>query len=194
MEREKRILIVDENIARAEIIREGLREAGFADVIHLSTTFGLLAHVRDIDPDVIVVDMQNPSRDTLEQMFEVSRLVKRPVTMFVDQSDAEQTRAAVEAGVSAYIVDGLRKERIKPVIDMCILRFEAFARLEAELREAKDQLRDRGVIDQAKHMVMKAKGLDENAAYALLRTTAMRRNMKIAELARAILAASDLVT
>jgi two-component system, response regulator / RNA-binding antiterminator len=194
MEREKRILIVDENIARAEIIREGLREAGFADVIHLSTTFGLLAHVRDIDPDVIVVDMQNPSRDTLEQMFEVSRLVKRPVTMFVDQSDAEQTRAAVEAGVSAYIVDGLRKERIKPVIDMCILRFEAFARLEAELREAKDQLRDRGVIDQAKHMVMKAKGLDENAAYALLRTTAMRRNLKIAELARAILAASDLVT
>jgi two-component system, response regulator / RNA-binding antiterminator len=194
MHKTGRILIVDENPVRASIIQEGLREAGFVDVVHVETTFGLLARIQKIDPDVVVVDMASPSRDTLEQMFEVSRIVKRPVTLFVDRSDAEQTQAAVEAGVSAYIVDGLKKERIKPIIDMCVMRFAAFARLQSELREARSALEDRKLIDQAKRRIMAAKGLDEDAAYALMRRTAMNQKRRIAELARSILTAADLLS
>ncbi len=189
-----RVLIVDENPVRTALIENGLREAGFVDVLSSGTTLGLLARIHELDPDVIVIAMANPSRDTLEQMFQVSRLVKRPITMFVDQSDSDQTRAAVDAGVSAYIVDGLKKERIKPVIDMCILRFEAIARLETELREARSELEDRKIIDQAKGIIMAQKSLGEEAAYALMRRTAMNRKKRIVDLARAIIAAADLIT
>jgi two-component system, response regulator / RNA-binding antiterminator len=189
-----RVLVVDENPLRAGLIENGLRDAGFTDVVSTNTISGLLARVNAVDPEVIVIDMANPSRDTLEQMFQVSRLVKRPITMFVDQSDADQIRAAVDAGVSAYIVDGLKQERIKPIIDMCILRFEAFARLQDELQEARSALEDRKLIDKAKRVIMAAKGLDEEAAYALLRSNAMNQKRRIADLARAILAAADLIT
>jgi two-component system, response regulator / RNA-binding antiterminator len=194
MDSTTRILIVDENPLRAAVIEEGLREAGGIETIRVNTTLGLLARIGEIDPDIIVVDMQSPSRDMLEQMFQVSRLVKRPITMFVDQSDSEQIRAAVDAGVSAYIVDGLKKERIKPILDMCVMRFEAFARLQAELKEAKDALEERKTIDAAKRVVMKARSLDEDAAYALMRSTAMRQKRRLAELARSILSAADLFT
>jgi two-component system, response regulator / RNA-binding antiterminator len=194
MEQPRRVLIVDENAARAAIIEEGLREAGIAEVVIVATTFGLIARIHEIDPDVIVVDMQSPSRDTLEQMFEVSRLVKRPITMFVDQSDADQIRDAVNAGVSAYIVDGLKKERIRPIIDMCILRFEAFSRLRQELSDAKAALEERKLVDQAKRIVMASRKIDEDAAYQLLRKTAMNQKKRMADLARSIIAASELLS
>jgi two-component system, response regulator / RNA-binding antiterminator len=194
MEQPKRILIVDENAIRASIIEEGLRDAGFEHVVSIDSTFGLLARIHEIDPDVIVVDMASPSRDTLEQMFEVSRLVKRPITMFVDHADAGQIREAVDAGVSAYIVDGLKKERIKPIIDMCIIRFEAFNRLQQELSDAKLALENRKHIDQAKRLLMQAKNIDEDAAYQLLRKTAMNQKKRMSELARALIAAADLLS
>ena len=110
-----KIVIVDESPIRAAILKEGLRDAGFASVEHISEMHNLLARIYRIDPDVILIDLENPSRDVLEQMFQVSRVVRRPIAMFVDQSDATSIQDAVEAGVSAYIVDGLKKERIKPV-------------------------------------------------------------------------------
>ena len=187
-----RIVIVDESPVRAAILTDGLREAGFTQVIHLNETANLLARVYAVDPDVILIDLENPSRDVLEQMFQVSRIVKRPVAMFVDQSDSASIQASVDAGVSAYIVDGLKKERIKNILDTCISRFNAFSRLQGELDRARSALEERKVIDRAKGILMKAKNLTEDDAYALLRKTAMNENKKIAEVAQSVILAAEL--
>jgi response regulator NasT len=143
-----------------------------------------LARFAAVDPDVILIDLENPSRDTLEQMFQVSRHARRPIAMFVDKSDSATVQAAIDAGVSAYIVDGLRKERVKPILDVTISRFHAFDRLQTELNQAKSALEDRKFIDQAKAILMAQRNLTEKDAYVLLRRTAMSQNRKIAELAR----------
>ena len=189
-----KIVIVDESPIRAAILEEGLREAGFTGVVHISEMQSLLARIYALDPDVILIDLENPSRDVLEQMFQVSRAVKRPIAMFVDQSDSASIQASVDAGVSAYIVDGLKKERIKPILDLCISRFNAFAKLQDELDRTKSALEDRKVIDRAKGILMKLKGLTEDEAYVLLlRSTAMREKKKIGEIAQSILTASELL-
>jgi response regulator NasT len=193
-----RILIIDENAVRAAILEEGLRDSSVAGpplVVHRigHEAADLLPRIAAIDPDVILIDLENPSRDVLEQMFQVSRLAKRPIAMFVDQSDSETVQAAIDAGVSAYVVDGLRRERVKPILDLTISRFRAFDRLQRELKEAKSALEDRKLIEQAKAIVMKQKGIDEEQAYGLLRRTAMNQNRKIADLARALVAAAALL-
>ena len=188
-----KIVIVDESPIRAAILQEGLREAGFTGVHHISEMQSLLARIYAIDPDIILIDLENPSRDVLEQMFQVSRAVRRPVAMFVDQSDAASIQASVDAGVSAYIVDGLRKERIKPILDLCVSRFNAFAKLQDELDRTKSALEERKVIDRAKGILMKVKGLTEDEAYVLMRSTAMREKKKIGEIAKSILTASELL-
>jgi len=187
-----KIVIVDESPVRAAILEDGLREAGFMHVERIADTHNLLARIYAIDPDVILIDLENPSRDVLEQMFIMSRAVKRPVAMFVDQSDSASIQAAVDAGVSAYIVDGLKKERITSILDLCISRFNAFSRLQGELDRAKDALEERKVIDRAKGLLMKAKNLSEEQAYALLRKTAMNENKKIIEIAQSVLTAAEL--
>ena len=193
IESSPKIAIVDESPIRAAILEEGLREAGFTDVVRIDEMQSLLSRIYALDPDVIVIDLENPSRDVLEQMFQVSRAVRRPVAMFVDQSDAASIQASVDAGVSAYIVDGLKKERLKPILDLCISRFNAFAKLQDELDRAKSALEDRKVIDRAKGILMKLKGLTEDEAYVLLRSTAMREKKKIGEIAQSILTASELL-
>ena len=193
MDASLKIVIVDENPIRAAILEEGLREAGHVNVVRLDDTQHLLARVYAIDPDVILIDLGNPSRDVLEQMFQVSRAVRRPVAMFVDQSDAASIEAAVDAGVSAYIVGGLRKERVQNILDLCISRFNAFSRLQDELERTRSALEERKVIDRAKGILMTAKNLSEEAAYALLRKTAMNENKKIAEVAQSVITASELL-
>jgi response regulator NasT len=188
-----KIAIVDESPIRAAILEEGLREAGFTNVVRIDEMQSLLSRIYALDPDVIVIDLENPSRDILEQMFQVSRAVRRPVAMFVDQSDAASIQASVDAGVSAYIVDGLKKERLKPILDLCISRFNAFAKLQDELDRTKSALEDRKVIERAKGILMKLKGLTEDEAYVLLRSTAMREKKKIGEIAQSILTASELL-
>jgi response regulator NasT len=188
-----KIVIVDESPIRAAILEEGLREAGFAGVTHISEMHNLLARIYALDPDVILIDLENPSRDVLEQMFQVSRAVRRPIAMFVDQSDAASIQASVDAGVSAYIVDGLKKERVKPILDLCISRFNAFSKLQDELERTKSALQDRKIIDRAKGILMKLKGLTEEEAYVLLRSTAMREKKKIGEIAQSIVTASELL-
>jgi two-component system, response regulator / RNA-binding antiterminator len=188
-----KIAIVDESPIRAAILEEGLREAGYTDVVRIGEMNSLLSRIYALDPDVIVIDLENPSRDILEQMFQVSRAVRRPIAMFVDQSDAASIQASVDAGVSAYIVDGLKKERLKPILDLCISRFNAFSKLQDELDRTKSALEDRKVIDRAKGILMKLKGLTEEEAYVLLRSTAMREKKKIAEIAQSILTASELL-
>jgi response regulator NasT len=186
------IVIVDASPVRAAILENGLREAGYLNVVRIEGTANLLARIYAVDPDVILIDLENPSRDVLEQMFQVSRVVKRPIAMFVDQADSASIQASVDAGVSAYIVDGLRKERIKSILDLCISRFNAFSRLQDELEQTKSALEERKVIDRAKGLLMKAKNLSEEAAYGLLRKTAMNENRKIADVAQSVITAAEL--
>jgi len=188
-----KIAIVDESPIRAAILEDGLREAGFEQVVRIEQTTSLLERIYALDPDVILIDLENPSRDVLAQMFQVSRIVKRPIAMFVDQSDTASIQASVDAGVSAYIVDGLKKERVKNILDLCISRFNAFARLQEELDRTKTALEERKVIDRAKGILMKARGLSEEEAYALLRKTAMNEKKKIAEIAQSVITAADLL-
>lgn len=187
-----KIVIVDESPVRAAIIEEGLREAGFSQVIRVAETANLLARIYAIDPDVILIDLENPSRDILEQMFQVSRVVKRPVAMFVDQSDTASIQASVDAGVSAYIVGGLKKERVKNILDTCISRFNAFSKLQDELDRTRTALEERKVIDRAKGILMRAKNLSEDEAYTLLRSTAMKEKKKIAEIAQSVITAAEM--
>jgi two-component system, response regulator / RNA-binding antiterminator len=193
MDQNLKIVLVDESAIRAAILEEGLREAGYAHVMRIGETKNLLARIYALDPDVILIDLENPSRDILEQMFQMSRAVKRPVAMFVDQSDADSIRSAVDAGVSAYIVDGLKKERIKSILDLCISRFNAFSRLQSELEHARNALDERKVIDRAKGILMRAKNLSEESAYVLMRRTAMNENKKVIEIAQSIITAAELL-
>src|SRR5882757_1600024 len=168
-------------------------DPGRDQVVHIDETAHLLARVYALDPDVILIDLENPSRDVLEQMFQVSRAVKRPVAMFVDESDKASIEAAVDAGVSAYIVGSLHKERIKNILDLCISRFYAFARLQDELDRTRTALEERKVIDRAKGILMKAKNFNEEEAYALLRRTAMNEKKKIADVAQSVVTAAELL-
>jgi two-component system, response regulator / RNA-binding antiterminator len=193
MDASLKIVIVDESPIRAAILEDGLREAGFEQVVRIAETTNLLARVYALDPDVILIDLENPSRDVLEQMFQVSRIVKRPIAMFVDQSDTASIQASVDAGVSAYIVDGLKKERVKNILDLCISRFNAFSRLQDELDRTKTALEERKVIDRAKGILMKAKNLTEEEAYTLLRKTAMNEKKKIVEIAQSVITAAEML-
>jgi two-component system, response regulator / RNA-binding antiterminator len=188
-----RIAIVDDSPARAAVIREGLEASGIAETLVLSERSGLVARIEEFAPDVILMDLGNPQRDELEELFAVSRALARPVAMFVDRSDEASMEAAVDAGVSAYVVDGLKAERIRPVLELAIKRFNAFARLRAELDEAKTALAERDTVDRAKHLLMKKRGIDEPAAYALLRKAAMDGGRRIAEVADALLTAEKLM-
>jgi response regulator NasT len=198
-QRSLRILIIDDNAVRAAILEEGLRvasngkEGGSLEVHHIRDMTNLLARIGVVDPDVILIDLENPSRDTQEQMFQVARLARRPIAMFVDKSDSATVQAAIDAGVSAYIVDGLRKERVKSILDVAISRFHAFDRLQSELQQAKSALEERKIIEQAKAILMQQRGCSEDDAYVLSRRTAMNQNCKIAELARSLVAAAALL-
>jgi len=154
---------------------------------------GIARKIAEMSPDVIVIDLENPNRDVLESMFQLSRAVQRPIAMFVDRSDQASIEAAVEAGVSAYVVDGLKRERVKPIVDMAISRFNAFARMARELEEARSQLESRKLIDRAKGILMATRGLSEADAYALLRKTAMNQNRKISEIAESLITAAGLL-
>lgn len=187
------ILVLDANAIRAAIIRDGLSEAGDVRITVVSETKGLVQRIAELDPDVIFIDLENPNRDQLEHMLQVSRSVQRPVAMFVDQSDTASVEAAIEAGVSAYIVDGLKKERVKPILDMAISRFNAFDRLQRELAAAKSKLAERDHVERAKALLIKNRGLSEPEAYALLRRTAMNQNRRIADVAENLVMAVSLL-
>lgn len=187
------IMIFDENRIRASIIEEGLREAGHDQVVVLHDIVGLARQIEVISPDVIVIDIETPNRDMLEHLFQLTRSVRKPIAMFVDRSDSSSIEAAVEAGVSAYVVDGLKKERVKPILDMAVSRFKAFSRLQQELADAKSALEERKIIDRAKGILMKSRKLSEDEAYALLRQTAMNEKKKLADIAQSVVMAAAIL-
>lgn len=187
------ILVIDENRIRAAIIESGLREAGHDRVTVINEIKGLAAQVEALHPDVIVIDIENPQRDMMEHLFQLTRSVDRPIAMFVDRSDTASIKAAVDAGVSAYIVDGLRKERVKPILDMAVSRFNAFSRLQRELADAKSALDERKLIERAKGILMQTRQFSEEAAYTLLRQTAMNEKKKLSEIAQSVVTAAALL-
>lgn len=193
MQSTPRILIIDDLPLRRTIIEDGLHEAGYTDVVHLEAGHRLLERIVAVEPAVIIINLENPTRDIVEQMFQVSRCVPRPVAMFVDQTDTEMTQAAVEAGVSAYVVDGLSKDRVKPVLDMCVGRFNAFARLKGELERTRSLMEERKTIDRAKAILMELRRMSEPEAYALMRRSAMNEKKRILEIAQAVIVASELL-
>lgn len=189
-----RVAVVDADRDRALMIVDGLKDAfGDIDVRVFGDESRLAARIAEEETDIVLVDLGSPSRDALEQIAAASGPLDRPVAMFVDRSDTETTRAAIEAGVSAYVVDGLKKERIRPIVEMAISRFHAFARLRSELAATKEALAERKTIDRAKGLLMKARGLSEDEAYALLRKTAMEKGRKLADIARSLLDAAELL-
>ncbi|MDP2698311.1 ANTAR domain-containing response regulator [Thalassospira sp.] len=186
------ILVIDEDTDRAAIVERGLAEGGYTRVSRIGTSYNLVERVQALAPDVIIIDLENPDRDTLEQMFQVSRAIKRPIAMFVGQSDSSMITASVEAGVSAYVVDGLRQDRIRPIVEMAISRFNAFDQLRRERDEAQAKLGERKLIERAKGILMQQKGLSEEEAYALLRKNAMKHNRKIYDIAQSVITAFQL--
>lgn len=187
------VLIIDENRVRAAIIEAGLREAGHERVTILSDMQGLMRQIVELSPDVIVIDLENPNRDRLEHLLQMSRVVDKPIAMFVDQSDSSMMEAAIEAGVSAYVVDGLRQDRVKAIMDMAIARFNAYSRLRSELEGTRQALEDRKAVDRAKAILMKTRGMSEDEAHHLLRRTAMRENRRMGDVARALIGSASLI-
>jgi response regulator NasT len=188
-----RIAVVDESASRASVIEEGLRHLEDSEVFILTERDGLLARIEAIGPDVVLIDLGNPSRDVLEEYFAVSRALARPIAMFVDDSDEAAIGASVDAGVSVYVVDGLAAPRIRPVLDLAVRRFNAFARLQADLDEAKGRLAERDAIGKAKRILMNSRKMTEPEAYAELRRKAMQSSRRIAEIAEAVVTAHDLL-
>jgi response regulator NasT len=188
-----RIAIVDESSARASIIEEGLVELDGCEIFVLTDRAGLAAKIEAIAPEIVLIDLGNPSRDVLEEYFTVSRALARPIAMFVEEADEASIGASIEAGVSVYVVDGLHANRIRSVVDLAVMRFNAFARLQSDLADARGQLAERETIDKAKRILMDGRGVSEPEAYAELRRKAMSSNRRIAEIADAVVTAHDLM-
>ena len=188
------IVVVEPDRDRAIMIVDGLRGAGDFTVTVVSEEASLSRQIADRNPDIVLVDLANPSRDMIEELTLASGPLERPVAMFVDQSDEAATRAAVEAGVSAYVVNGLQPDRIKPVLDAAVIRFNMFQKMRAELAATKQALEERKLIDRAKGILMKARGIDEEAAYALLRKSAMDQGKRIPEIAEALVSTAGLLS
>ena len=188
-----RIAIVDESASRAAVIREGLAAFDDCEFFVVTERRGLVRQIGEIAPDIVLIDLGNPSRDVLEEYFAVSRVLDRPIAMFVDESDDEATAASIDAGVSSYVVDGLAPHRIRPILDLAVRRFAAFARLQADLAEAKGKLAERETIDRAKRILMDSRAFSEPQAYAELRKAAMNQGKRIGEIAEAVVTAHTLL-
>lgn len=187
------VIIVEKDRDRALLIVDSLRAAGDHDIHVIADDSGLARKIAERNPDVVLIDVTSPSRDMLKELTLASGPMDRPVAMFVDQTNPGLTKAAFEAGVSAYVVDGLRADRVKPILDTAIARFHMFRRMRTELATTKRALQERKVIDRAKGILMKAKRLTEEQAYALLRKAAMDQGRKLADVAKALVTAAGLL-
>jgi response regulator NasT len=189
-----KIMLIDEQPDRFALVEQALQADGHEIVARLSTSDDLIAAVERAQPDIIIVDLQSPGRDTLEHMHSIARDRPRPIVMFTNDGDSATIERAIKAGVTAYVVDGLNPERIRPILDVAIHRFREFQQLRQELEQARNQLAERKVIEKAKGILMKKRGMDEDQAYRMLRKMAMDRNLRLADLARSLIAAADILT
>jgi response regulator NasT len=188
-----RVLLIDDTRARARVLRKALQDAGYEVVQAAAAPLALIKAVERAQPDVIIIDVDSPSRDVLEHIVVMSQSAPRPIVMFARDPAQETIREAVRAGVSAYVVDGLEAARVKPIIDVACARFEEFQRLRGELAQARASLSERKLVERAKGILMQRRGLTEEAAYAALRSMAMDRKARLADVARSVIEAADLL-
>lgn len=188
-----RVVLVDDDAARSAFVTQALLALGHDVVARLSASEDLLTAVRRMRPDVILVDMDNPARDVLDNCAAVTQEVPRPIVFFARDADPDTISQAVRAGISAYIVDGMAAHRLKPILDVAIARFREHQKLRNELDEMRTRLADRRDVERAKAMLVKLRKLDEAQAYSLLRKNAMTRRVTIGEAARTVLAAAELL-
>ena len=188
-----RVLVVDSSRERAADVCAALALAGHQVAAVLSSAFDLSDQVLATKPDVIFIQADSPSRDTLEHLATMNRDCPRPVLLFSQDTDSAMIRRAVKAGVSSYVVDSVSAERLDSLVEVAIAQFEEFQTLRAELDDANRKLSERIVVDRAKGLLMKARGLDEEAAYHALRKLAMERGRKLADVARDVVDMASLL-
>lgn len=188
-----RVILVDDVVERASSVKEALEAQGVCVAAVVANGAGLLAQVIALEPDVIIADIDSPDRDTLEAMRSVTFEHSRPVVMFAQDGKAETIRAAVEAGLAAYVVDGLKPDRVKPVVDVAIARFQKFQSLRGELEKAKSSLAERKTIEKAKGILMKRRRCDEEEAHRLMRKMAMDQKLRLIDIAGKIIDAAELL-
>ena len=186
-------LLIDKERGRSALLEQALQDLGYEVVARLHSEHDLYDKVGMLNPDIIIIDIQSPDRDTLESMRTISQDMPRPIVMFAEKSDSGLIEASVRAGVSAYVVDGLAAGRLKPIMDVAIARFREFHALRTELDKMRVQLEDRKYIDKAKGLLMKKRGISEEEAYHSLRKLAMDRNKRIGEMARDLIALMDVL-
>lgn len=189
-----KVMLVDDDPARVRTVQLALARAGCEVVAHRASAIDLHRSVSEIKPDVIIIDIDSPDRDTLENLCVISRDQPRPVVMFAHDGDSAKIREAVRAGVSAYVVDGLALERVMPIIAVAIARFEQFQALRRELLESEEKLAERKVIERAKGILMQGRNLSEDEAYRALRQQAMASNARLGDVARQVIALAGLLS
>ncbi len=180
------VMLIDAHPGRSAILEQALSDAGYHITVRTARTDQLLQQVRETQPDVILIDIELPDRDTLEQLRDVGLNQPRPIVMFAERSDPETTAAALRAGVSAYVVDDLNPRRLQPIMEVAIARFREYQALRRELEETRNRLAERKVIEKAKGLLMAQRNLSEEEAYQALRKLAMDRNQRIGEVARTV--------
>ncbi len=180
------VMLIDAHPGRSAILEQALSDAGYHITVRTANTDKLLQHVRETQPDVILIDIDLPDRDTLEQLRDVGQNQPRPIVMFAERSDPETTAAALRAGVSAYVVDDLNPRRLQPIMEVAIARFREYQALRRELEETRNRLAERKVVEKAKGLLMAQRNLSEEDAYQTLRKLAMDRNQRIGEVARTV--------
>ncbi|MGK0247620.1 MAG: response regulator NasT [Oleispira sp.] len=189
-----RVMLVDDTPTRSAILEQALLDQGLIVVCRLESAQGLIKNVEIHQPDIIIMDLESPDRDTLESMTVLNQHNPKPVIMFSDEGDSQIISQAIQAGVSAYIVDGINPRRVKPILDVAIARFREYQALRKELKQTRDQLADRKIIDKAKGLLMKTKGLDEEQAYHTMRKMAMDQGKPLVDIAQNILSVMELLT
>ena len=184
MSKQLSVVLIDDNPARAEIVESGLRDAGYVLLARLDGTYDLTTRVSLLQPDVIVISIDSPGRDAIEDLRRTTEQQPRPIALFADRSDPATIAAGMEAGVSAYVVKGLTQDRVQPVVDVAVAHFNRYHSMREELERARLSLVERKTVDRAKGLLMEQKGIGEEAAYKLLRKLAMDQNKRIGEVAQ----------
>jgi two-component system, response regulator / RNA-binding antiterminator len=186
-------MIVDNDVKRSKPLKQLLIDNGFDVVAHIENDINLQAKCFAIQPDVVIIDTESPSRDTLENICVMSMHDPRPIVMFTHDDNKEQIKLATQAGVSAYVVGLIPSERLTPVINAAIARFEEFKNLRTELAVANTKLDERKIIERAKGLLMQQRNLNENDAYNMLRSMAMQRKIKLFELSNQLIEAAKVL-
>jgi len=189
-----RVMLVDDSHEEESPLKESLLEAGYDVVETANTAAALLERVAAVQPDVIIIDTDSPTRDTLEQLSFVTREQPRPIVLFTDDRESGTIQAALRAGVSAYVVAGMQPERLQPILDVALARFEQERALRDALKDAKDRLAERKIIERAKGLLMEQKRVSESDAFQMMRKLAMDRNRRLVEIAQQIIDIAELGT